>query len=155
MARVPHRHSTIAALSGVTMGTRMKGEKKVNISRRQLHDLDRGHCSPCWVQKMQLRLEESIWQIVSPSDSTHRLPESVTEAHGSAQTWSDGKLTTLKSRQDLRRWLNQYQLRCVWFCCPEENILPRSDTKDTNPLSSSLEINASNDTLPLLQQKWF
>ena len=53
----------------------------------------------------------------SPPDSTCRLCESVTEAHGSAKMRSDGDRTTAESRCDVRQWSQECQPRFVLFCC--------------------------------------
>ena len=115
-------------------------EEDVSASRRQLHDADRAAQSldnaVHAVFKDVVGFGGFDLAIVSPSDSTFGLSESVTVAHGSGKTWPDGNLTSAKSRQDLRPWLNQNQPRCVCPCCWRENILPRSDTND-NPCPSN------------------
>ena len=68
--------------------------------------------------------------IVSPSDCTFRLSESVTWAQRSARTWSDGNLTTGEKSP---RFESISASLCQVLLSGRANILPRSDTTDTNP----------------------
>ena len=137
---------------------------EVKISYCQLHELD------CAARSLNNAIHAVFKDvvafggidlaIVSPSDSMFRLSESVTDAHGSAKTWPDGELTSVKSRQDLPRSLNRCQPRCVWFCCPEEiilhmvSVLVLQISIHSSARVINLENIAPNGTLPLSQQNW-
>ena len=97
-------------------GHNERREEKVNISHRQLRDLD--SAAQGLDNAVHALFKDVVGfggidlSIVAPSDSTIRLSENVREAKGSAKTWPDGNLIAAKSRQDLRRWSNQCQPRC-------------------------------------------
>ena len=142
-------------------------EEEVNTSRRQLHDSDRAAQSldnaVHAVFKDVVGFGGIDLAIVSPSDSTFRLSESVTEAHGSGKTWPDGNLTSAKSRQDLRPWLNNISLgvsvsavgeKTFYHALTQMIILVLQISIHDSAHVIRLENIASIDTLPVLQQNW-
>ena len=68
----------------------------------------------CSFQRLDLAL-------VNPGTVQTILVNDVTAAGGTAEEWSDGDLTTVRSAEKLRDWIMMKSPRIVWFCCWTEN----------------------------------